>query len=589
MKKMKHFYGVSLLTAVCLAACTPENAFEPSSGNMKSSIAFAVGVDEDNGNATRSAEPESFVVDSFVVDNQTVYLTCTVTDLSGEVDEEEVMATEPSATRGTPIYTSTSAATEGNAKIFNLESVYGHFNVSAFLDGDVTKPLKQNDKDITDPSTTDPFINIPYKFEAYEYTDKHTRYEYWVADDSRAEKYFWWQDAKNTANDYKLTFFAYAPTTSVISGNTWSGLTASNFKANGCIEFDYTVPKAESGFTDRDAEAQPDILVTSTGATPLSRPAAQKIYENSVQSSDEYYVVPLTFYHALCGVRFKVGDFATVMAGSSIESITLSNLQNTGKCKFNPAATPKFTWTPNDASRKGTYKQTFGEGTLGTGSSDIKKDDMAFKANNQKTFMLIPQSFSNTSTDEVAITIRFSKGGIIDERISKLKNYTWLPGKLYTYTFETKAGGVKLAVSDKIDKANMKKNTLVIKNDDTATAYVRVALAANWVSNDSGKPSIPYDPTTWDTDLATTGALNTTDWTAGGDGFYYYKHPLLGGHTILPANTLFGEIKFTETAPYSGCHLEVMVVTQAVRATQVEDAWGSGIKSTMGLDTTIKD
>lgn len=597
MKIPKHVYGVSLLTAVCLAACTSENAFEPSSGNMKSSIAFAVGVDEGGSNATRGAEPESFVVDSFVVDNQTVYLTCTVSDLSSE----DKVETEPLATRGTPIYTSPSAATEGNAKIFNLSSVYGEFNVSAFLNGNISTPLKQNyvqDGTTVDPSTTESFINIPFTFEASEYTDQHTAYEYWRAktsaespDTPDAGKFFWWKDDRHTANDYKLTFFAYAPTTSVKKGNTWSGLTIanSNFKANGCIEFNYEVPKAVTDYTGRDAEMQPDILVASTGKTPLSRPAPSKIYENSVLSTDEYYVVPLTFCHALCGVRFKVGAFDPIMAGSSIQSITLSNLQNTGKCVFDPSATPKFTWTPNDGSRTGTYTQTFGEGTLGTSATDVREGDMAYKANNQKTFMLIPQSFGSTGS-EVDVTIRFSKNGIIDERTTQFKNYTWKAGKLYTYTFETKKGGVELSVSDSYDASTQKKSGLVITNEGTATSYVRVALTGNWVSNSSvnPNPSIPYDPTKWSDDLDD-GVLNTTDWTEGADGYYYYKHPLLGKHSIQPENTLFDEITFSETAPYSDCHLEVMVVVQAVRASQVEDAWGTGIKSTLGLDTTIKD
>ena len=590
MKKMKHFYGVSLLTAVCLAACTPENAFEPSSGNMKSSIAFAVSTSDDQSTSTR-CDAESYVVDTFVVGNDTLCLICTETDLCASAPAVE----ETSATRGTPIYTSPSAAVEGGKKIFNLNSEYGEFKASAYLDGDVTKPLCENYVD-TDGNTVTggaPFSDIAFKYNSNEgASGSETRYEYWypdIADD----KYYWWQE-------YKLTFYAYAPTTNSTTLK-WTGPGSGAYQNGGKMTFSYAVP-VSSATPKTDAEAQPDILVTSTGATPLSRPAPKTIKLNGVTTTDKYYEVPLTFFHALSGVRFCVGkpDAATEdnLTGYTIESITLSKLRPSGKCTFDPTGKNLSTVHSSDviswsdySSTDGTYTQTFShkivDGTTG--------GEMAYGTTTSQTFMLLPQTLGESGTNspdsKVGIVLIDKAGVKHNLEVEHLKGSkskgtsAWLPGKMYTYKIATKQKDVTVTIDDDVTTSPNKKSDLVISNTGSTAAYIRVAAVANWYK-DGTTFTTPYNATDFATALATNVGTGKP-WYLGTDGFYYYRNPLLGGYQITGTNNLFNEITFGGTAPEAtGWHLEVNLVVQAVRTNDVEEAWGTGIITTAGLTTT---
>ena len=102
MKKIKHFCGISLLVATSLTACSPDNSWELSGGNMK-----------------------HFGFVTSVADN------------------------ESSATRGAKVGTA------------SLADVHGAFKVYAYLDGDLSKPFYETD-DEDQPVMTAPFADITY-------------------------------------------------------------------------------------------------------------------------------------------------------------------------------------------------------------------------------------------------------------------------------------------------------------------------------------------------------------------------------------------------------------------------------------------
>lgn len=128
-----------------------------------------------------------------------------------------------------------------------------------------------------------------------------------------------------------------------------------------------------------------------------------------------------------------------------------------------------------------------------------------------------------------------------------------------TNTF--KAATSEIKIEEKTD--NGIKSEICVKNEGTATSYVRVKLVCNWVDKDGNISATPVPAPT----------ITNNDWFVK-DGIYYYKMPV--ALNDLTSNLLDGNpIKQPEDAP-DGCHLEVTVLAESIQAapdTAVKDAW----------------
>ena len=592
---MKRIYSELLCAALIGAcvSCTPEDEFTRSNGQM-GLLGFSVGVADDNdASATRS---ESYVVDTFVLDGDTLALVCTVTDMDAPVPEAE----EVTDTRGVPIYTRPEAA--GTSARFNLESVYGYFNLSGYkVVGSTLQPFFYNyAKDgktyMGTNTATDTYVNIPYKYESYETkSSKRTEWEYWIPADAgdtdpKSGKFFWWRDEVNAENDYKLQFFAYSPTTDV-TAYPWNPDNMVN-SYGGIITFDYEVPTGGTTGTykDRDAEKQPDILVGATAAL-------ERVDLDEEDFTDgKHYVVPLTFYHALCGVRFKAAtELATNEQGLVINAVTLSGLKSEGACTFTLGASgdksaDKISWAfASGSANDGVYTQTFDY----TVPTTLDADDATIYGEEEGTnakmnFMLIPQSFGTASgvdSPDATITITYTYHDVTKTKeiplfhknsSSTVTSYAWEAGKLYTYEIQKIAGSVDVEVIESFSSPYQTKSNVNVKNIGLSNAYVRAAVVANWV-DDNGVIVAPCEPT------FTPG----TNWYKSSDGFYYYKNIIKPGNA--PANNLIGSYT-APTSPVSGAHLEMHVVGQGIDAsTTLSSIYGywSGASSA-GLTTTLE-
>lgn len=152
-----------------------------------------------------------------------------------------------------------------------------------------------------------------------------------------------------------------------------------------------------------------------------------------------------------------------------------------------------------------------------------------------------------------------------------------------TNTFKAAESGTHVDVED----SGNEKTGIFVKNEGTATSYVRVKLVMNWVSEDgktiSGEPvniNVKYDTNNW----------------FEKDGIYYYKTPVAPvgekpnnvTSNLLQANSPITEP--TEGKP-DGCHLEVTVLAESIQAapsTAVEGAW-KVVKVGQDSCLTLKD
>ena len=119
----------------------------------------------------------------------------------------------------------------------------------------------------------------------------------------------------------------------------------------------------------------------------------------------------------------------------------------------------------------------------------------------------------------------------------------------------------KITIEEKTD--NGIKSEIYVKNEGTATSYVRVKLVCNWVDKGGNVSATP----------APVPTITNSDWFVK-DGIYYYKTPVAPNDQT--SNLLNGNpIEQPEGAP-EGYHLEVTVLAESIQAapdSAVTEAW----------------
>lgn len=299
---------------------------------------------------------------------------------------------------------------------------------------------------------------------------------------------------------------------------------------SGTMSFSYTMPSADAAAAG-DAVNQPSLVFAHAAGYP----------------SEFKDGVGLEFLHALCGLRFIVGATPEV----TIKSIAIEGAYTGGTCVYTPGDASPFSWTPSSATT--TYTQSFNESVVesdGTTNQDLT--DKGGK--NERTFMLIPQSFSE---GDVNFVMTFIENGKELVYRAVVPSESWKAGKIYTYRVNMNKPFLSVSVEDTVS-ANTKSD-LKITNTGSIVGFVRAAIVANWYDA-SGNIVAP-----WDGDESAFTSFPGTGWSKGTDGFWYYSVALKSGEVASP---LFN----TYTRPTRGdFHLEMTIIAQIIDARGLSD------------------
>lgn len=119
------------------------------------------------------------------------------------------------------------------------------------------------------------------------------------------------------------------------------------------------------------------------------------------------------------------------------------------------------------------------------------------------------------------------------------------------------------------------KSEIYVKNEGTATSYVRVKLVMNWVDGNEKVVSGGSLPMV---------ELNTDDGWFEQGGIYYYKTPVgpKDSDNNMTANLLKDPITEPTDGKPAGCHLEVTVLAESIQAAPskaVTESWHVGVDS----------
>ena len=409
-----------------------------------------------------------------------------------------------------------------------------------------------------------------------------------------------------------LLFYMYAP-------SNIAGAGVSNFKANlnttdnkkdkGYITFEFTTPST--------ASTQQDILFTSKLLT-------RDDYVNEKNNS-------VLFYHALAGIRFKCGNTVEGSDGKPVKDeyvtvtkIAVTGIYNTGKCTVSPqfdadgyvcgdsntsGKTPKskdvVSWPTADLGTSGTPSYEL-DGTITTAAEGQFPDSFYGKDGNlgdvnfnnstfSNTFFFIPQTTPTGALVTITYNIKKSNGTESHTKTVAFNNITWQPGVLYTYKLTVRELGVYITDDmGEVGSAHATKSGVAITNSLNTNEFIRVAVIGNWIDSHvsttfAGTPGHVLVNHAWDAagDGSTTihdndnpVSFNTTYWTKGTDGFWYYKYPVKGGVTIPVARTIFESYTVQQTAAKEGSHLEMTLAVQAIDADKLgtaswPTAWGA--------------
>ncbi len=289
-----------------------------------------------------------------------------------------------------------------------------------------------------------------------------------------------------------------------------------NSRTGGKISFSYTSPS--------DVSVQQDILFGY-------RSVDKATYNTYLPDG-----LPVLLNHALTGVKFAAGNPEDV----TITGITISDIYNSGTCDITPASETDYKDVVATHSSAGAAEWTLGE-TKASFSVEYSNTLVEFKPSTEEgggsfgskgkypdnfathggknnlndtdasqTFWFIPQSFADTTSRNVVLTVSYTVPGSTETLTLNIdfgrelgrRNVEWKAGQLYTYTIridevnvkieDTVIPGGQISDTDPHGIVSSIKKDVKITNTGNTDAFIRAAIVGQWVIDQDGERVIMF-------------------------------------------------------------------------------------------------
>ncbi len=253
-------------------------------------------------------------------------------------------------------------------------------------------------------------------------------------------------------------------------------------RSNKHITFDYSSPLTGA--------AQQDILFAQTTLT-------KKQHDGYLPKG-----APVMMYHALTGVKFRIGHENNNPTKTIITKVVIKGLKSKGTATFTGS---DFEWEQLDnatnftqefknqawsaeAGVDGTVTYTSGENNkFGDSWYAAAADKNLNDEDGSLTFWFIPQEIDENVTMEVTFRVKTKDtqdGEEITHEIAfgeklnegRTENLVWKPGQLRTYTLKPFDVAVKIVDN----MVGLKKSDLHVTNTGNVDEYVRMMVIGNW-------------------------------------------------------------------------------------------------------------
>lgn len=276
------------------------------------------------------------------------------------------------------------------------------------------------------------------------------------------------------------------------------------------VDFYLRMPADISGVSDLNYENN----ITFSFVSPTTAIGQKDILFGHTQIShnkhNEYLPkgAPVMMYHALTGIKFRVGNDNSGTTKTVITRVEFSGLYDEGKCVINPQ-TGEVSWpAANLEIGLGSCSQDYDNPAYSTGKdgtvdygSDSKYAGTSFiskttetdrtkninmqnlnDADGALTFWLIPQVLSDDVTLKVTFCVKTPDtpdGTSITHTIAlgtRTNNVEWKAGQLRTYTLEPR--DVDVEIFDNM--SGLSKTNLHVTNTGNVPEYIRMLVIGNW-------------------------------------------------------------------------------------------------------------
>lgn len=244
-----------------------------------------------------------------------------------------------------------------------------------------------------------------------------------------------------SGNDYQV--FYNTPEILTYSEGAWNYEHKQRWRRNSSYVFKAVYPIEAEPHTSSNGElVSLDYRIDSDDYDLLVASASRNPYSDAAGTG----IVPLSFKHALSGIRFKIKFKNTIPAGTTdkITSLYITGVHSAGTMVFGKSdnGADSLRWITQQIIPDEKYYSWTGETQFGV---EGEENAISYVLSDSKNvFFAIPQSPSEA---QVHFTLERSGNTVYSAPLNIGENFSWEPGKIYTYVLGINWGNITVDIS----------------------------------------------------------------------------------------------------------------------------------------------